>query len=237
MNAPMPAAAEPRSEMAERRSLMLWDLAEIGMNLAREIEQRAMDEAAPRSEVADLALAFSRVARAVRMTVALEARLAEPPREPRAPRAPKSAVNDNAAWAPPTPEFIERTRATVRKAIVRDIVEQTIAAEAPERGEGYDAERLLADLDERLEDEDDYVDFALLSLVELVERICRDLGVRFDPSLLEDDDWYPLPPTAGPFVRQERYMGRPEPPDPSSAPPGERRDPDDKAKAWPGSSP
>ena len=87
-------------------------------------------------------------------------------------------------------------RAVIHKESVRQLAEQTIEAEAEarERDEGFDAERLLADLEERLEDEDELESFERCSIAELVERICRDLGVAFAPYLLDDTDWdIPVP--------------------------------------------
>src|SRR4051812_12851272 len=70
-------AADPTlaETVAAEHRVMLRELAQIGMELARALPEQA------RSEGADgqaLALAFSRVSRAIRLTLALEARTLEP---------------------------------------------------------------------------------------------------------------------------------------------------------------
>lgn len=61
--------------MTERHAALLGELAELGMAVARELQGRIAEAATP--EAAErLALGFQRVARSVRMTLALEARLA-----------------------------------------------------------------------------------------------------------------------------------------------------------------
>src|SRR5260370_12559761 len=165
---------------------MLAELAEIGMDLARAVRRQALDHAeseqadAPQVDApdriggGDLALVFSRIARAVRQTVALEAKLAE---DRRALHQSEEAEQAQRAAT------IARERKARQKARVKRIVEQAIDAEA----EGSDREDLLGDLDERLEDLD--ADFGQRPMGEIVARICRDLGVSPDMSLWEAEDW------------------------------------------------
>jgi hypothetical protein len=161
---------DPSEDRAERRFRALQELTEIGMDLAREVRRQVLDPAAE-APGADLGLAFSRIARAVRQTVALEAKLDQDRQKSQAEAASRLAVET-------------RLRGIRRKTKVRDIVERVIETEARES----DAERLLDDLDERLEDADD-TDFADRSVGELVAGICRDLGVTPDWGLWEDEDW------------------------------------------------
>src|SRR5260370_7024883 len=82
---------------------MLAELAEIGMDLARAVRRQALDHAeseqadAPQVDApdriggGDLALVFSRIARAARQTVALEAKLAEDRRAPHQSEEPAQA--------------------------------------------------------------------------------------------------------------------------------------------------
>jgi hypothetical protein len=93
--APLPTdftAADPADARAGRRLRMLEELAEIGMDMARALRRQALAQAelqdigerAGVTEIAggvvtlsvkgDLGLAFSRVARAVRLTLAMETR-------------------------------------------------------------------------------------------------------------------------------------------------------------------
>jgi len=61
--------------MAERHTRVLAELTELGLDLARSLQARAEAAASP-EEAEGLALAFHRVARSVRQTLALESRLA-----------------------------------------------------------------------------------------------------------------------------------------------------------------
>src|SRR6185369_17466517 len=83
-----------------------------------------------------------------------------------------------------------RWAANERQTEIRDYVAEAIEAEAvelkkPER----EVERLLDDLDERIEagDYDDELDTAPIG--DLVARICADLGVTPDWNLWMDQDW------------------------------------------------
>jgi len=202
--APETAPTDPCEDRAARRLRVLQELAEIGMDLARALRQRAAEQAAPEAG-GDVALAFSRIARAVRQTVALEARLDED----RQARDERIAAEHAARQAELDRRDADgRLRGLIRKEEVREIVERTIDCEARERGDGCDAESLLADLDERLEDDDDYEDFARLPIGELVTRICRDLGVTPDPCFFEDGDWEA--PALTPWPPGERYWSAPQ---------------------------
>jgi uncharacterized membrane-anchored protein YjiN (DUF445 family) len=143
-------------------------LGEIGLELARLVRRQAVEQAAANPDGAvdeSLGLVFARIARAVRQTFALEARLAEDRRT---------------AEAATTARRVER-----RKTKVRTAVERVLDAEAVES----DAENLFYDLTERLETDYEDADFADRPIGELVARICRDLGVTPDWSLWQDEDW------------------------------------------------
>ena len=165
-----------------RQMLMLQELAELGMDLARTVRARAVEQGPSLEAGPDLGLMFSRIARAVRQTLALEAKLYQD----------RQARHDKAR----AERAVEtRLRGIRRKAKAVEIVERVVEREP-------DAERLLDALDERLEDEDD-TDFADRPLGELVARICRDLGVAPDWDLWADEDWAieargepPAPPDA-----------------------------------------
>ncbi|MDB5496265.1 MAG: hypothetical protein JWP28_296 [Phenylobacterium sp.] len=165
---PQPCGCKCADERAERHLTTLQELAEIGMDLARDVRAKALDPAPAEPACADFGLMFSRIARAVRQTLALEARLAE----------------DRDARDRRTQAEHARRRGLQRKAVVRQVVEQAIGAEA----DGTDREDLLGDLHERFEYEDE-LRFADRPISEHVARICRDLGVTPDWSLWADEDW------------------------------------------------
>ena len=184
---------------------MLAELAEIGMDLAREVRRQALDETTEVPPAADLALTFSRIARAVRQTVALEARLAEPSQPGHAER--PLSVSD-------------RWRSARRKRQVKQIVGEIIEAETKS---DFEADRLFAERDERLDDGDEEADFADRPLGELVARICADLGVEPDWSLFEDEDWAIAEararPPGSPFAAARADEVSPAPPPRSHHPP------------------
>jgi hypothetical protein len=153
----------------ERRLALLQELAEIGMSLVRGL---AAEPVSP-----EVALTFARISRAVRQTVALEARLEQ-----------------EAAG-------IRRAQGAQRKHQAQRHVERILVAEASEA----DADDLLADLYERLADEDD-CDFADKPLGEIVARICADLGVTFDPEVWQDEPppYFPREGAGGGPVAEER---------------------------------
>ncbi len=164
--------SDPAAARTERHLRLLAELAEIGMDLAREVRRQALDQDGEAPPAADLALTFSRIARAVRQTVALEAKLAE---EAQAGRSERPALSVSDRW-----------RSARRKRQVREIVGEIIEAESD--GD-FEADRLLSERDERLDDGDEEADFADRPIGELVARICRDLGITPDWSLFEDEDW------------------------------------------------
>jgi hypothetical protein len=175
MNGPQPtsepASADPSPDRAERRLRILQELAEIGMDLARAVQRRALAAEDP-AVVANPALSFSRIARAVRQTVALEAKLDQDRQAVMAERAERRARD-------------ARLQAHKHKARIRDLVERAIDAEAS----GDAAEDLLCDLNERLEDADDLAAFADRPVAEIVAHICRELGLNPPPSLWNEQEW------------------------------------------------
>ncbi|MDB5464527.1 MAG: hypothetical protein JWP23_2916 [Phenylobacterium sp.] len=190
---------------AERHLRMLQELAEIGMDLARSVQRQAHGQAATDHGAADLGLVFSRIARAVRQTVALEAKLAEDRQKTQAERAPLTVA--------------DRWRSARRKRQVKEIVAEAIGSEVGE----FDVERLFDDLDERLADGDEEADFAERPIGELVARICRDLGVTPDWSLWHDDDWAIEEAAAkapgSPYAAHAPEADDPRPDDPGDDPP------------------
>jgi hypothetical protein len=152
---------------------MLEELADLGMALARAVTQQALAQAgaerAPSESAAEatpwggggLVLAFSRINRAVRQTVALKARL----------------VDDRKARA----VAAEKERRHQKKMTVKRAVQRVIRRE--NRGP-FIVRDWLIDLNDRLEDLDD-TDFGDRPVVDIVAGICRALGIDFDPSRWE----------------------------------------------------
>ena len=189
---PAPDDPEDRAEtpvcsaetLRAQQLAMLQELAEIGMQMARAVRDEALAPVEPADEDApkppsrfgsgDLGLVYSRIARAVRQTLALQIRIAEFIEKVRLEREQRRVA-------------AIRTAADARQQEIRDYVAEAIEAEAAERNTPErEVERLLDDLDERLDD-GDYDDSA--SIGDLVARICADLGVTPDWSLWEDQAW------------------------------------------------
>ena len=182
MICPSPAieidAPDPPEERHARDVRMLEALAEVGMDLARELRTRLLERTEGEGE---LALAFTRVARAVRQTVALKHRLIGD-RETRAAKAEAERMERpgvDLGWV-----LGKQTPGAVRKDTVRNGVENAIEDEF----DAADAEELLDEVYERLDayDEAEFVD---RPIGEMMARICKDLGVTPDWSLFEDEDW------------------------------------------------
>ena len=152
----MSTAAEKR----ERQERILAELSELGLALARDLQVRAL-AATDIAEASELGLAFQRVARAVRQTLALEAKLdRDRQRADREDR--EDAWNARAAHA-------ERRKAQVQIAVKRCIRYEH---------HGYDAENLLDELDDRLDEDALHDVFAGDSDIDLhIARMCAELGV------------------------------------------------------------
>ena len=144
---------DPAPTSAQLRHAMLHELAEIGMELARDLRDQQKIEPRP-----DAGLVYARIARAVRQTLALQARL-----EAEAKVETVRAVRANAGG---------------KKAQVSHIV-TNIIEDDDEDSDAETVERLTR-LYEHLADKDD-CDFADKSVPEIVAQVCHDLGVPFDP--------------------------------------------------------
>ena len=169
------ACDAPEAELTARHLRMLAELGDIGMELARDLRPSAPDadragagqNADPGVEQrVDAALAYTRVARAVRQTVALAARLTAEARE----RGRQDVLDEAVRSA------AERRRTKQKTERIRKLVEDAIASEA----DTGDAEGLRLDLDERLDDPEIEDELGRRPIGVVVLRICRDLGVDVD---------------------------------------------------------
>lgn len=186
------ADAGEAAERNGRHLRMLAELAEIGMELAREVRRQALEEAGAEGvsrsteAPADWGLVFARIARAVRQTVALEARLA-------------AEAEKQGAAAETGRRSARLAQDRQQKERVRRLVETAIASEA----NGEAAENLRLDLDERLEDPDIEAEFGRRPIGVIVVGICADLGVTVDLSGFTDAelgfDITPSRPVGGPI--------------------------------------
>jgi hypothetical protein len=208
------AASDPRIARAEQRVAMLRELAELGMALTREMARRALappaEPEAPAARAAagprhDPADAFARLSRAVRLTLALEAKADEALTALRAgaavlaaqtPLDPYGDDDDDADDRPPPRDYPSAWRNRIR-----DNVFDAINREVTDI---YPAQEILDDLYERLTEGERYDAFVHRPLREAVEAICQDLGLHPDWSQWTDEGW-PPPPQSGKRHAWERF--------------------------------
>ena len=178
---PSASAADPQDRQANHawRMRMLESTAERGIDILDEVR----DMARARETEDDLGLAYSRISKSIRQTVMLHAKFEEDANKTDAQREAEAA----AALASAEAAHITHQKRQAKKAVKLAMDIEWEAAEA--RGEAPDyAERLL-DLNERLDDYDEYSDFGKLPVGAVVESICRVMGLEFDPALWEDEPW------------------------------------------------
>ncbi len=164
-----------------RQIEMLGEMAEAGFDMVmamRRLALATMDEPAqgdgakPAIDVEALGLAFSRVSRAVRMTLALQAKAIEDIRAFDRGDAPK-----------PKPAA---SPADVRRQRVKGVVDRAILAE---HGAGREFEQMSRFAERLLEDENLCDDILSRPMSELVDMICRDLGLKPDWTLFAEETW------------------------------------------------
>jgi hypothetical protein len=213
---PNPDGAEIFAQSPDRaaeRFAMLRELADIGMEIARALQsevraraETAVEDEAPQS-VAELGLAFSRVSRAVRQTLALEARLEDErlDREQAAKVAEDAQSRSNSEMS----EAGARVKAKLLRLLYPDHerdhqwddedVEDLSDEPDDERGEGFVSDRPAADV---------------------VAGVCGDLGIEPDLSLWVGEDSVAASATRGDggaspaAFEQHREAAATSPPDP-----------------------
>ena len=143
------------ADRGERHGRVLAELADLGMVVARSLAARC--QAAKSDEAAQgLSLAFQRIARSVRLCLALESRLA---RERRQALSDQRVVHVNA---------VERRKTQVRAVLTRAAYDET---------EAGDLEALLDELDARLDEDALFDAFAEGPVEACIARIRADLGL------------------------------------------------------------
>jgi len=170
--------------MTERHGLILAELAEIGMAIVRELKVQALEAEAPEAQARAVA-AFPRVARAVRQSLALEARLQ------------RDLIHHRRETARDADREIQLLMRK-RKARVRLYMERAIADAFAEADDTGDAVMMrLEDLRERLHDDLLEPDFAVLPFPEAIALLHRALGMD-PPELGPEDDPFSDDPEGGP---------------------------------------
>jgi hypothetical protein len=225
-------APGPSVALAEEHLRFLAELRQAGMTMVRVLTERTeidlqsakvllakcADPEAARPEglpgpapLRDPAGDLARLSRCLRLTVVLEGRIAKElhglhtglarQRDARREDAARRAATDGEA----------RHQAAREK--VHDLVTDAILA-----GDGDEAESLeLAEaLDERLEDDDAYMNLEDRPLREVIAQMCADLCLEVDWTRWTDDGWtppaFPFRPKFSAFNRPSRTRIMPDPP-------------------------
>ena len=188
LDAQAPEAVDFARPVLERQLAKLEELADIGMEIARDLRRRVAEAAEPDADPDDpaaVSLAFSRVSRAVRMTCALQTEVVDKLRGVGRIEAGEvylaGLAAEDAARAATAQDAAER-RLTARKAEIAKAVTGAIDAahRDDETDEGY--ERHVREATERLKDPSDLGDLLSRPFDEVVAQICRELGIPHFPS-------------------------------------------------------
>jgi hypothetical protein len=196
---PCPSAEAHWSQAFALRQLhMLGELAELGLDVARAVERQASDPAAPQVVHGDVALAYARVSRAVRLALMMQSRLIDELKAAeRAGARAQANAQANAQAAALAEAEIARdaadpadapfTPGDQRRARLLRIVERVVETEHPDDEETLQI--LMTDVCERLDDETLYGDLLERPASELVARLCKDLGLDPDWAELAQERW------------------------------------------------
>ena len=221
--------------LLDRQLAELGRLAAMGMDIAAEIHRRttAADEGAPVAPLQQGALDFSRVARAVRLTFALQSRLIAEFKAPaRAARAAADAEGGPVEyhWIGVRSHEEREQQRRIQLAVGRAAEAEALDAES--------VERLVLEAGERLDRDDIWRPLRSLAFDEIVAAICRDLGLKPDGGSPFADRASPRPldggvvGSGGDGSASVRPTGRPHP-RPSDAFAYEREDPDQGGRESP----
>ncbi len=181
------APAAGAIERAEQRLAMLRRLAELGMKLAEELAARTLSATKDSEPRHDPAEGFARVSRAVRLTLALEAKADQDLAALREGAAP--AVDPDAWSGPDDPGGRKkRDHPSAHRNRIRDNVWDAINHEITDL---LPAQEVLDALHERLTEGERYDAFVFRPLRESVEAICKDLGLNPDWSRWTEDGFPP----------------------------------------------
>ena len=174
-----PDAQDWARPLVERQLAVLGELAELGLEAARAVERQAR-AAGPEVDLKRLTLAYARVSRAVRMTIALQSRLIGEL------KAREDALADDRVEAETWDDEVLAARVETHKVRAVRVVERVLEAEH----EDYDTvSRLVLRAERLLDDETLFDDVLSRPIGDLVARICRDLGLSPDWPRLAEEAW------------------------------------------------
>jgi hypothetical protein len=199
--APQPAPAEapdPAGAEVQRDLARLERLADKAM---------AMAEAVASDGTKETANTFATLARAVRLTIALKAKLREGPRTPAVTTKGKAQSPSNAAGGETDADAIDPFAAlkTGKKARVRELLRDVIDREIPDP---EDNDILVDALDERLLCDEAYDTIEDLPLRDIVEHLCNDLQLHPNWDRWTGEGWKRNPPFYRPLCSDFKTPSR-----------------------------
>jgi hypothetical protein len=193
----MPAAApspdQPRvhcggaDDWRAEQLAILRELNDLNMRLARAVVARAEAAAEPDAEpvahTPDPSLALSRLGRAVRLTLAMEAKLRSEAQEPAAAKAERQQQADA---NPRDPASNKSAHISIKRWLIADALQEA-AEEANDReaGDAPEREDLLGDIIERINGLSDDVLYDVPKGV-LIVRLGAEFGLGFEPETVEE---------------------------------------------------
>jgi hypothetical protein len=206
----MENAADPAADARLDRQLEKLDrLADLGLEIVESLAAQA--KGGLQVVEGDIALAYERVARGVRMAVMLQSRLIEDLRLAR--EKPAKAAPDAA------------DPAAARKDQVARIIKRV--AQQDGRLDNYQAGCARTEARERLEHDDIYGPVMSLPISELVAAICRDFGLTPDWARLAEEAWAQDEIDSGDIGEAlEALLEAEAPSDPDVTLPAQARDPE-----------
>ncbi len=173
---------DPDAEMAERHSRMLREMADVGMEFVRDMQQ-AMAAVSIDEKLAAAPLVgpvVINMMRAVRQTVALEAKLSDRRRD-RKEKA-EAVQAERQAEAEAVAAYAQRGREIHRRKLVERVVEGAIGGRS-------DAENLLTDLYERLDEFERFENFMDQPVGVVAARISKSMGLEPEWHRWADEPW------------------------------------------------
>lgn len=206
-----PSRAEALAHgLVETRLALLGRLAEAGVEIAEQLQKQAKGETEAAVAQGDIGLCYARVARAVRLSLALQSRLVED----------LKALEDDASRRAVEVEAQRDERRAgledARRARVQTVIARVIEAE---HSDSDTVEALLEDSAERLDDGDRFDALLTRPFSEIIDLICRDIGVTPDWSRLSQEGWAQAELDSDAPGAPLAALGLPRPPRPPGAPP------------------
>jgi hypothetical protein len=196
---PQSAPAEaPAAARAERRLAALDRVTDKCLAMLEAVKTDGEKESA------DVA---AKLARAVRLTVDLQAKLEAGPRVLAERASARAGQSARAPTAEPNPEAPDPFAAlkTGKKARVRELLRDVIDRETPDP---EDNDTLVDALEERLLCDEAYDNIEDLPLRDIVERLCGDLKLRPQWHRWTGEGWKPNPPFHRPLCSPFRTPSR-----------------------------